>query len=306
MNRFASIVISLVAGLFASGCSTTSQEEYTTRWTADKPQFLELSNGLTVRYVKTGNGPPLVLLHTIRTQLDYFEKLAPQLKDQHAVYALDLPGHGHSSLTPAVYTEEFLRKAVVEFVTKLDLKNVTLVGESIGAVLALTVSTELPDRVKRVVSLNPYDYGDAFGGGVRRGQNGWMVGLFSLFGSYTLEPRFVTAAVLNGGFYDPSHLPDALLTEFSRAGSRDGYRRVEYSVFKNWTTWAQARQLYSRITVPVTLVYGSHDWSNVDERTRNQREIANATFITIDKAGHFLALEKPAEIAHIIAPKRAQ
>lgn len=36
----------------------------------------------------------------------------------------------------------------------------TLVGESMGAVLALTAAADLPDRVRRVVAVNPYDYRD--------------------------------------------------------------------------------------------------------------------------------------------------
>src|SRR5262245_32779118 len=35
--------------------------------------------GNAIRYIKTGRGPPLVLLHTLRTQLDIFEKLVPLL-----------------------------------------------------------------------------------------------------------------------------------------------------------------------------------------------------------------------------------
>lgn len=306
MNSRAARWISLLVALFMGGCATTSQGEYTSTWSQDKPDTLPLSNGVAVRYVRTGSGPPLILLHTIRTQLDYFEKLVPALKGKYQVYALDLPGHGHSSLPPIEYTETYLRKAVSEFIVKLDLKEVTLVGESIGGVLALTVSTELPGRVKQVVSLNPYDYGEDFGGGVRRSRNGWMVSMFHLFGSYMPEPRFIIATVMDGGFHDAARMPEDLMTEFARAGQRDGFRRAEYSVLRNWTTWVDARQLYSRVTVPVTLIYGSDDWSNQQERTRNRQAIAHAELITIEKSGHFTALEKPAEVADIILSRRVR
>lgn len=310
MNKLATLVLTLLGvlvGGFVSGCATTTaQAEPPSMLKQHKTESLKLDNGITLRYARTGNGPPLVLLHTIRTQLDYFDKLTPELQGQYQVYALDLPGHGQSSLQEVEYTEEYFRKFVSEFIVKLDLKDVTLVGESIGGVLALTVSTELPDRVKRIVSLNPYDFGDEFGGGIRRSKNGWMVGLFNTFGSYTFEPKFVTSAVLSGGFHDPSKLPDDLLNEFSRTGDRDGYRRAEYSVFRNWKSWIEARKLYSKITAPVTLVYASDDWSNSDERTRNEREIPNAKLVTINEAGHFSALEKPKEVASIILEERAK
>ncbi len=53
--------------------------------------------GIKVRYVKTGMGPNLVLLHTLRTRLDLFEKVVPDLAKNFTVYAFDYPGHGYSS-----------------------------------------------------------------------------------------------------------------------------------------------------------------------------------------------------------------
>jgi len=297
------LMIGVVFSLFLTGCSTISHGEYTQNWTQSAPELLTLDGGVTVRYVRTGNGPPIVLLHTIRTQLDYFEKLVPLLSSQYEVIVLDLPGHGQSSIDDIAYTEEFFRRTTKEFITRLDLKEVTLAGESIGGVLALTVSTELPDRVTRVFSLNPYDYGEQFGGGIRRSKNGWMVGLFNIFGSYTLEPRFVTGAVMHGGFYHAQKLPEDLLTEFSNTGKREGYRGAEYTVFRHWKTWIAARQLYPRVSAPVTLIYGSDDWSNPSERIRNQKEIAHANLITIEKSGHFTALESPEKVAEIILGK---
>lgn len=67
---------------------------------------------------------------------------------------LDLPGHGQSSILPAEYTEELFRKSVIDFIKQLNLRDVILVGESIGGVLALTVSADLPDRILRAVALN--------------------------------------------------------------------------------------------------------------------------------------------------------
>src|SRR5439155_994109 len=58
----------------------------------------------------------------------------------------------------ASYTEPALRRAIVEFVKRLELKDVTLAGESMGATVSLTAAIELEDRVRQVVAFNPYDY----------------------------------------------------------------------------------------------------------------------------------------------------
>ena len=46
--------------------------------TEAKPSLLKISDELSVGFQKTGNGSALLLLHTIRTQLEYFRNLAPQ------------------------------------------------------------------------------------------------------------------------------------------------------------------------------------------------------------------------------------
>lgn len=126
------------------------------RDTPPEPKLLEISTALSMRYQKTGNGPPLVLMHTIRTQLEYFRSLAALLSASYTVYAIDLPGHGYSPIDPrASFDEPYFRQGVIGFIEKLDLSDVTLVGESIGGALALTVAAAIPQRVKRVYHRAP-------------------------------------------------------------------------------------------------------------------------------------------------------
>jgi len=139
-----------------------------------RPAFLKLTDKVNLRYQKSGDGPPLILLHTIRTQIEYFRSLAPLLAEKFTVYAVDMPGHGFSSVdTSQQYDEPYLRWGIAEFLKTLDLRDVTMVGESIGAVIALTVASEVPERIKAVYAFNPYDYETRYGDGIRRGNGGW-------------------------------------------------------------------------------------------------------------------------------------
>src|SRR5206468_6035556 len=138
--------------------------------TEAKPSLLNISDKLSIRFQKIGSGPPLLLIHTIRTQLEYFRTLAPLLATSHTVYAIDLPGHGRSPIDPsASFDEPYFRQAVIRFIEELNLSAVTVVGESIGGALALTVAAALPQQVKRVYAINPYDYEPRYGDGIRRG-----------------------------------------------------------------------------------------------------------------------------------------
>jgi len=108
---------------------------YTDTWTDGHGtvQYFTRSDGSRLRYFTAGSGPVLVLMHTVRTQLDYFHRVIPQLWDSFTVYAVDLPGMGWSDIVPgAHYEEPDLRAAVVEFVTGLDIHDVTWPGNRLA------------------------------------------------------------------------------------------------------------------------------------------------------------------------------
>jgi pimeloyl-ACP methyl ester carboxylesterase len=281
-----------------------TDQGYTMTWSRGRGEvkFLRRSDGSRLRYFTTGTGPPLVLLHTVRTQLDYFQRVLPALWDAFTVYALDLPGMGWSDVVPgARYDEPELRSAVVEFVRALKLREVTLAGESVGAAIALLASMELTDHVRNVVAFNPYDYP----GGLERGN--WFARLIGTAvrqpGSgpvfAAMENRMILRAVLRGGFADHNALPEDLLGELRRSGRRPGYPTVNRAVMRSLNGFVDARGRYARVTVPVTLVYSEHDWSRPAERDQVARQL-DVEAVTVPGAGHFSALERPTEMVRVI------
>lgn len=115
-------------------------------------------DGVSLRYIRVGQGPPLILLHTLRTQLDMYQKVIPELSQHFEVYALDYPGHGFSDIPEANYTPELFINSVSGFLDQLKVENVTVVGESIGGTISLVLAARHNPRVKRVIAVNPYDY----------------------------------------------------------------------------------------------------------------------------------------------------
>jgi pimeloyl-ACP methyl ester carboxylesterase len=278
---------------------------YTDTWTDGHGtvKYFTRSDGSRLRYFTAGSGPALVLMHTIRTQLDYFHRVIPQLWDSFTVYALDLPGMGWSDIVPgARYEEPDLRAAVVEFVTGLDLHDVTLAGESLGGALALQSSIDLKDRVARVVALNSYDYPS----GLERGNlfarfiisSVRMPVLGPVFA--VMENRLIMTGVMRGGVVDNATLPDELVVELRKSGRRKGYARVARAVYRSLKGFVKARDRYREVSVPVTLVYSDQDWSRPAEREHVAGLLAEVERITLPDTGHFSALERPNEVARIL------
>jgi pimeloyl-ACP methyl ester carboxylesterase len=278
--------------------------EYTAAWANDaKVDYVELSSGRRVRYLKTGVGQPLVLMHTLRTQLDYFQRLIPLLKPRFTVYAVDLPGMGWSDIVPKTgYQEPELRRDMVDFIERLGLSGIILAGESMGATLALTVSTSLGNRVKQVIALNPYDYPQ----GVERanGLASLIIKMMRLpvFGLIVakMENALILGGILSGGFSDSRRLPKPFVSELIRSGKRRGYAKVEVEYLHSLGSFISARQLYGRVKVPTLLVYGDHDWSTVAERNEVANMINGKRMVTLQDTGHFASLEHPEGVASLI------
>jgi len=262
------------------------------------------SAGLTMRYLKMGQGEPLVLIHTLRTQLDYFSKIIPELAKHYTVYALDLPGHGYSDITKQVHDKPLFIHHVTELIKTLKLEDVTLVGESVGGSISLGIAAQAKVSISRVIALNPADYVNSNGldrsstlgkilfTGIRLPFIGWIIS--------NAEKRDVLQQVLEGGFENNSNLPAYLVDEFSRVGNRKGYSKAFRSIFLNWKSWTEGQKAYSNIKVPVTLVYADHDWATTAERHSNKALIKDATLITIKDCGHFSALDRPEQVVKAI------
>jgi len=249
-----------------------------------------------LRYLTGGTGPPLVMVHTVRTQAEHFRHLIPLVRERYTVYALDLPGMGYSQIVPgASYDEAAMRTGVKRLITQLDLRDVTLLGESMGAVLALTTAADLPERVRRVLAVNAYDYA---GGIARSGLLARLIvtgvlapGVGRMFAR--VEPKPILRAVLRGGVVDKTALREDYVDELLEVGRRPGYPTVARAVYANLPSLIGARSRYPEVTPPVHLIYGEHDWSRPSDREANKQLLPTAESTEVLRAGHFIALERP-------------
>jgi pimeloyl-ACP methyl ester carboxylesterase len=262
-------------------------------------------NGAAVRYRRRGDGRPVVLLHPLRMQLEYFDPVCRELGDADAeLIAVDLPGHGHSGAPAVDYTASYFPDAAEALLDDLSVAGAIVVGESIGASIGLGLAARHCSRVAGIVALNPYDYGRW--GGIRRssaiGNIVFTTMLPPLIGPVVAQAgtKGVLRRVLEGGLYDPRHLSPQLVDQLHQSGRRPGHGRALRSLSRNWQSWITARDRYPAIQIPVTLAYGDHDWSNDDERDANRRAIPAVRASMTRDCGHFSCLERPAHVTTLI------
>ena len=261
-----------------------------------------------IRYEVIGKGPPILLLHTIRNRLEYSYKVSDLLKKKYTLYLLELPGFGDSPINiNTKYDQEFFTNCVVDFIKENKLKNLIIAGESIGAVLSATTAVKLPKIVNKIFLFNPYDYDNYFGEGISRANLFAKFILFNislpLVGSFfsSLENKIILKNILRGGFFDIECLSDEYLNLLCSSIKKNGYTYHFRNVLKNYKSWTEAKKLYNKIKIPVSLVYGDNDWANKNNKNDTKDIFGLANYNIIKDCGHFSFLEKPKEVSKILS-----
>jgi pimeloyl-ACP methyl ester carboxylesterase len=268
------------------------------------PEYTSIAAGIRVRYIRVGAGPALVLLHTLRTQLDIFETVIPQLATHFTVYALDYPGHGWSDIPGAEYAPEDFYRWVTSFLDSMRLERVTLAGISIGGTIALVLAARRHPRIASVIAINPYDYPPD--GGIRHSSLAARVILgpagVPVLGAtlMRLRNRFISDRIMEGGVASVTALSADLKRELYEVGARPGHYQAFLRLLSHEDEWAKARAEYSSIVVPALLIYGEQDWAPEKARAQDRALIPGVTTMAVPGGGHFLSLDKPRELAELI------
>ncbi len=112
--------------------------------------FIDL-NGVRHHYVSKGEGPPVVLVHALGGSLHSWYGVMENLAMHHHVVALDLRGHGRSATASGKLSIPVFADDVAALIAALELPAVTLVGHSMGTLVAQHLASTQPELVDNLV-----------------------------------------------------------------------------------------------------------------------------------------------------------
>jgi pimeloyl-ACP methyl ester carboxylesterase len=113
---------------------------------------IQLSQGV-VRYREQGTGTPIVLIHGLLVNGNIWDRLVPLLAQQGRCIVPDLPLGSHSLPMDkgADLSAPGLARLIAEFMERLGLEDVTLIGNDTGGALCQLVAANHPERIGRLV-----------------------------------------------------------------------------------------------------------------------------------------------------------
>lgn len=108
------------------------------------------ARGATLRYDATGHGDPIVLVHGLSGSSRWWRHNVPALAGAHRVYVLDLAGYGQARRQRSLGVRA-AADLIAAWLDHLDLRNVTLIGHSLGGHISMHVAARRPERVRVLV-----------------------------------------------------------------------------------------------------------------------------------------------------------
>lgn len=266
---------------------------------------VELSAG-PINLRERGEGEPIVFVHGFGVDGRLWDGTAAALADAHRCIVPDWPlgAHREPMREGTDLTPPGVARLIDEFLAKLDLEGVTLVGNDSGGALAQILVTEHPGRVARLVLTN-CDLFEKFPPQAFRP----LVTLCKLPGARAafargLQFRAVRRSPLTYGALTVRPIDDELLKSWADAQAsdpgvgRDGLRFFA-NVDKRYTL--QAARKLSALEIPALIAWGARDrFFPVSDARRLAAAIPDSRLVELPDAATFVPLDKPRELAEAI------
>jgi len=251
-------------------------------------------------YIDEGSGEQtLLFIHGLALYGKSWTKNIAALKQHYRCIAIDLPGNGHSDKGDYPYGIHFFAGCIYDFIVKLNLKNVTVVGHSMGSQIAIELVTGEPASFKKLVLCAAAGF-ETF--------KPWEKALYKssihLADMFSSEENSLRQVVYSSFFNNPSQSDEMLkeLVSILKSHHIRDYRKMIEACIDGMMN----EPVYDKLKLiqqPTLVIYGDHDVLIPNRlihhyTTRHMAEeaikqIPNATLKIIPKCGHLVQMEKP-------------
>lgn len=257
------------------------------------------SDGIKLYYEVNGEGKPIVFIHGWSADHTSFKPHVEELSKDFKVITYDLRGHGASDRPDKGLTLNRFAIDLEELMEYLNLKDVTVVGWSMGSSIIFDyVRTFGVSRLSSVciVDMTPKLIND----------DEWKLGLYH--GRFTVDDTFKALTTMCNNWMDFAkpfikkaipYLNEEQLKPIYEAASTN----TPHIMYSMWIAMSanDYRDVLGNITVPTFIIYGEKStlYSNETARYLNSK-IPNSKIVAFKNCTHFLVLENPQKLVEIV------
>jgi len=272
------LVVSLLPGCLAHHQGAMPGEPKDAAW--------QVVDGVRMRYEDAGKGPAVVLLHGFASALETWAGVAPKLRANHRVIAMDLKGFGWTDRPAGDYSAHAQAKLVLALLDKRGVQQFALVAHSWGSSVALAMARLAPKRVQRLALYDAWVWQDqlpSFFLWARYPVMGEL--LFGLMYDQRVDERLAL------GFYDASRVRQPFVDAVYAALERPGTRAAALAASRG-QRFAAVEGDYGKVQQPTLLLWGQQDRvARLRHGRRLLRTLPRARLRIYPRCGHFPMIE---------------
>lgn len=260
-------------------------------------------DGARMRYLRSGSGPALLLLHGLLGYSFSWRYALPALANQATVHAVDMLGVGFSDRPSGL--DGCLRAnadRLLRFLDAVNVESCDLLGTSHGGAVAMMTASLAPDRIRRLILVAPVNPWS------RRGEH-----IAAFLSSHAVTPVFLRVAPSLQPFHgyflrrlygDSRRIRPGTLEGYSAPFSLPGAFEYGLGILRTWSRDLQElRSALPRIAhIPVLLLWGAADAAVQPSSAEPlRRQFRNCRVLMFDGVGHLPYEEVPEEFNRAVA-----
>jgi len=243
-------------------------------------------------YIEKGAGEPLILIHGFTSSIFCYRKVIGPLSENFHTFAIDLKGFGRSEKpAEADYTLEALASDVVRFMDLKGIERAHLMGNSLGGGISMLIALLYPDRVDRLVLLDP---------GCYPMDPNWMFRVIRTPGLRSMASLFWTRAahrrMLEQSIYDHAMIDDLLLDGYYDPYKEREARKAAIKVASalDFDRLSSLTERYPEISAEALIVWGEQDQTvPLSYGRRLCSDLGRARLAIVRECGHMPSEERP-------------
>ncbi len=207
-------------------------------------------DGVRIHYRDEGRGPAILLLHANFSNLLAWDPWVEALKDHYRVVRFDFTGFGLTGPDPSGdYSNARTLELTERFADALGLRRFTIAGASLGGSIAIRYAARHPDRIERLILLNP---------GILEGRAMARSGTRLPEAANVLKyitPRVLAAYMLRSRAGDPAKITEEQIDRWYDGWMRAGNRGAILARLRAYDS-SDASAVIGQVRAPVLVLWG--------------------------------------------------
>ena len=251
-------------------------------------------NGIDLFYEIKGTGEPLLLIAGFLCDLSYWSLIMPSLISRYQVIRLDNRGIGRSSAPDSPYSIQQMANDVAALLDRIGIKNVHVVGHSMGGQIAQELVLAHPQKVKSLMLLSSLAKGDEL-----------FNSLIETWGElpshldFKLYEKVVFSWIFTDAFYSIPGMIEQLIEyaiNYPFRPTTHGLYHQSRAIIKSDTT-----ERLKDINCPTLVMVGKQDiLTPVKFSQQLQQSIPNAELVVLNHGGHGFLVESPDAVVSVM------